>query len=70
MRRGLALLILSIFCLIQWLFGADTFQGHAEFDDEYQGLDEKLYTGKTETLERKDTIEMTVSQVLDGSFSL
>lgn len=50
-------------------FAADTFQGHAEFDDEYQGLDKKLYTGKTETLERKDTIEMTVSQVLDGSFS-
>ena len=69
MRRGLALLILSIFLFNPMAFAADTFQGHAEFDDEYQGLDKKLYTGKTETLERKDTIEMTVSQVLDGSFS-
>ena len=46
------------------------FQGHAEFNDEYTELDKKMYTGKTETLEKRDVIEMTVSQVLDGSFSL
>ena len=49
---------------------ADTpFQGHAEFDEEYTTPDEKLFTGKTETLEKRDVIQMTVSQVLDGSFS-
>lgn len=69
MRRGLALLILSIFLSNITVFAADTFQGHAEFDDNYSTLDEKLYTGKTEVLEKKDTIEMTVSQVLDGSYS-
>ena len=69
MRRGIALLILSLFLSNPLVFAADTFQGHAEFDDDYTGLDEKLYTGKTEVLEKKDTIEMTVSQVLDGSFS-
>lgn len=49
---------------------ADVFQGHAEFDHQSQELDKELFTGKKETLEKKDVIEMTVSQVLDGSFSL
>lgn len=70
MKRKLALLILSIFLLNGLAFASgDVFQGHAEFDDDYTGLDKEMYTGKTETLEKKDTIEMTVSQVLDGSFS-
>lgn len=70
MRRGIALVLLSLFMLQNAVFaGGDVFQGHAEFDDEYVELDKKLFTGKTETLERRDTIEMTVSQVLDGSFS-
>ena len=70
MRRGLALLILSIF-LLQGvaLAEGDIFRGHAEFDDQYTELDKELYTGKMETLEKRDTIEMTVSQVIDGSFS-
>ena len=70
MRRGLALLILSIFLLQGVSYAAgDVFQGHAEFDDEYTELDNKLFTGKKETLDKRDTIEMTVSQVIDGSFS-
>lgn len=70
MKRKLALLILSIFLLNGLAFASgDVFQGHAEFDEDYTGLDKEMYTGKTETLEKKDTIEMTVSQVLDGSFS-
>ena len=71
MKRKLALLILSIFLTNNVILASgDVFQVHAEYSDEYStGLDEKLYTGKTETLEKKDTIEMTVSQVIDGSFS-
>lgn len=70
MKRNLALIILSIFLTNSIVFASnDVFQGHAEFDDEYIELDKKMYTGKTETLEKRDTIEMTVSQVLDGSFS-
>ena len=71
MRRGIALIILSFFLMQNAvLAGGDIFQGHAEYDDEYVELDKKLFTGKTEMLEKRDTIEMTVSQVLDGSFSL
>ncbi len=71
MKKKLALLLLSIFLINNIaLASGDVFQGHAEYSNEYSsGLDEKMYTGKTETLEKKDTIEMTVSQVIDGSFS-
>ncbi len=69
MRRGIALFILSIFLMQNSVFAADdVFSGYAEYDNEYT-LDKELFTGKTETLEKRDTIEMTVSQVLDGSFS-
>ena len=70
MKKKLALLILSIFLLQGLAISAeDVYQGHAEFSNEYPEYDEKLYTGKKETLEKRDTIEMTVSQVIDGSFS-
>lgn len=70
MKKKLALLLLSIFLINNIaLASGDIFQGHAEYSDEYPELDRELFTGKTETLEKKDTIEMTVSQVIDGSFS-
>lgn len=70
MKKKLALLILSIFLTNGITFASDdVFQGHAEFDNEYTELDKEMYTGKTEKLEKRDVIEMTVSQVLDGSFS-
>jgi len=70
MKKKLALILLSIFLFNNAIFATnDVFQGHAEFDEEYTELDKNLYTGKTETLEKRDTIEMTVSQVIDGSFS-
>ena len=70
MKKKLALLILSIFLSNGITLAVeDVFQGHAEFSNESPELDKELYTGKTETLEKRDTIEMTVSQVIDGSFS-
>lgn len=69
MRKRLAGLILTMM-LANTAFADMPYQGHAEFDDQYTAPDEKLFTGKTEYLEKKDVIEMTVSQVLDGSYSL
>ena len=69
MRKRLATLLISIM-LMNTALAETPFQGHAEFDDEYTLPDKDLYTGKTETLEKRDVIEMTVSQVLDGTFSL
>lgn len=46
----------------------EIFQGHAEKTDKKIDQSE-LFTGKVENLDRKDVLKMTVSQVIDGSFS-
>lgn len=46
----------------------DLFKGHAERTDKVPEQSE-LFTGKVENLDRKDVIRMTVSQVIDGTFS-
>lgn len=70
MRKRLAGLLLSSFLVMNTAIAEIPFQGHAEFDDQYSQLDKELFTDKKDTLDKKDVIEMTVSQVLDGSFSL
>lgn len=71
MRRLLALFILIAFiCSGTYVF-ADVLQGHAEKVDSYQQrMEQELFTGQIEHLERKDIINMTVSQVLDSSINL
>ena len=69
MRKRLAGLILTTF-MANAVFADMPYQGHAEYDNQYSAPEEKLFTGKTEYLEKKDVIEMTVSQVLDGTYSL
>ena len=71
MRKRLALFLLIIsFMCFNPVFASTPMQGFAEYDETYQKPNEELFTGKTETLEKKDVINMTVSQVLDGSFSI
>ena len=69
MRTRLALLI-TLAMLSSNIAFADIFQGHAEYDDRFARPEEELFTGKTEKLDKNDVIQMTVSQVLDGTFSL
>ena len=70
MRKRLVGLLLSSVLVMNTAIAEIPFQGHAEFDDQYSQLDKELFTDKKDTLDKKDVIEMTVSQVLDGSFSL
>ena len=70
MRKRLAGLLLSSVLVMNTAIAEIPFQDHAEFDDQYSQLDKELFTDKKDTLDKKDVIEMTVSQVLDGSFSL
>ena len=70
MRKRLVGLLLSSFLVMNTAIAEIPFQGHAEFDDQYSQLDKELFTDKKDTLDKKDVIEMSVSQVLDGSFSL
>ena len=69
MRKRLAGILISLM-LANTVLADVPFQGHAEFDDEITEPNKELFTGKKETLEKRDVIEMTVSQVLDGTFSL
>lgn len=62
------LLIVAILCSQSICLAEDTFQGHAIKEDEQQEQSE-LFKGKVETLDKHDVIKMTVSQVIDGSYS-
>ena len=71
MRKRLVLLLLSSLLVNPCVFADNgTFHGHAEYDDRFTRPEEEIFTGKTETLDKKNVIEMTVSQVLDASYSI
>ncbi len=71
MRKGIALFILTAFLLMNAPVMADpVFEGHAEKTDRLQKLQDELFTGQVETLERSDVIHMTVSQVLDSNINM
>lgn len=62
----LIMYVLNLFAYAS--FAEEPFKGRAEKTDEVQKQSE-LFTGKVENLDKKDILRMTVSQVLDGSFS-
>ncbi len=71
MKKKIALFILMSFLLMNTPVIADpVFEGHAEKTDQLQKLQEELFTGQVETLERSDVIHMTVSQVLDSNINI
>ena len=59
MRKRLAGILISLM-LANTVLADVPFQGHAEFDDEISEPNKELFTGKKETLEKRDVIEMTV----------
>lgn len=69
MKKIWALIISSII-LSQPLAIARTLDASVEYNEDYIPHQEEIFTGEIETLERKDIINMTVSQVLDGSFTM
>lgn len=69
MKKILALIISSFFVLQPLSFAA-TLDGFVEYDDDYRPRQEDIFTGEIEKLERKDIINMTVSQVLDGNINI
>lgn len=51
-------------------YAEEPLKGSVTENDNYQKKEDDLFTGKIESLERKDIINMTVSQVLDSSISV
>ena len=69
-KQIIAILILLTYTFNAGIAYADALHGHAEKIDTKQQEQSELYTGTVEILDEKDVIKMTVSQVIDGSFSL
>ena len=71
MKKLIAILLIIVFNLNTLLVSAETLQGGVEKTDTYeQQLQKELFTGEVEMLEKKDVINMTVSQVLDANISM
>ena len=71
MKKLFSIFAVFLVLLIQPLsvIAQEPLKGYVTESDEYKQFGDELFTGKIETLERKDIINMTVSQVLDSSYS-
>lgn len=69
MKNIVVLLISVIFSLNSIVF-AEPLHGRVEEYDEYRKIQESMFTGKIEHLDRKDVINMSVTQVIDTSYSM
>ncbi len=69
MKKIIALFLLSIFLFNQTVL-AETLHGGVEETNTWTEQQKELFTGEVEKLEKKDVIEMTVSQVLDSNLSV
>lgn len=70
MKKIFALIISITFSFNTFALASEPLQGHVEETDEYKQMQEELFTGKIEHLDRKDIINMSVTQVLDSSYSM
>ena len=64
--------ILSLLLFLIYVFlpvSADSLKGGIEQTDMKGNVNKELFTGEIDTLEEKDTIKMTVSQVLNGTYT-
>ena len=69
MRKIISVLVMIIFCFNSFAC-ADVLHGRVEEVNEFEQFREQLFTGQVEFLEKKDVINMTVTQVLDTSYSI
>lgn len=71
MKKILASILLYAFITVNAAAYSEVLEGHAEKTEQYQNqLQKELFTGEVEHLERKDIINMTVSQVLDSNINI
>ena len=70
MRRFLSALLIIAMLFFCSVYAQEPLKGSVVETGTYQDDYSKFFTGKIETLDRKDVINMTVSQVLDSSISM
>ena len=72
MKKIFIYFMLLVFCFMNIPVAAlaeETFQGHAEYTDKMHKENENLFTGEVDSLDSKDVIKMTVSQVLSSGYT-
>ena len=73
MKKILSLILtFVILCsnIFTYAFADEPLKGSVTENDAYKQMESDLFTSKVESLDRKDIIDMTVSQVLDSSVLL
>lgn len=70
MKRILSFIIIAGLLGVNMSIAAEPLKGTVTETGQFQQQESDLFTGKIESLNRKDVINMTVSQVLDSSFSV
>lgn len=71
MKKIIALLILFTFFIEPSAVLAEPLQGHIEETDVYKQVQDELFTGRVEKMDkRKNIIHMSVTKVLDTSYSM
>ncbi len=68
-RKINILLLCLIYMLMPLYAGAESIKGGIEQTDIKDNINKEFFTGETEVLDEHDTIKMTVSQVLNGSYT-
>ena len=67
---GLYILLSLISGVVAPVFAAEPLKGSVTESAEFKQYEDEMFTGKIETLNRKEIINMTVSQILDSSYSI
>lgn len=67
---GLYILLSLISGVVAPAFAAEPLKGSVTESSEFKQYEDEMFTGKIETLNRKEIINMTVSQILDSSYSI
>ncbi len=62
--------IITLLLLSSYTQAAEPLKGSVSETGDFQPKQDDIFTGKIETLNRKEIINMTVSQILDSSFSI
>lgn len=72
MKKVFSFILITILMLSNSVLfaNAEPLKGSVTETDTYQQVQDEIFTGSIETLNRKEIINMTVSQVLDSSYSI
>ena len=68
MQKVISKILIIMLLSTNICYAEDIFQGRAEKDE--QQSQDALFTGQIEAINKRDVIKMTVSQVIDGNYSL